>query len=858
MNLIGKISQIRFMRLGTLPCPMCRKKKNYFYTTSKGVHGCQDCILKKLQKQIGAANISEWSWERFTYSLSPAGTMEDRLMALFHFSHFHGMAKLPQLLVDNLGFETDHSLSNLVRQKALDACRTFKDRDRILSPLLNHKNYTTWHQKANIARAAYCLAPTMARVKSLVIRMAKDDSPNVRAHVAETIQDDTNGWATSLFKELARDRNPLVREACQKKKTIHGTTNRSTANRPSRKKGNRIDSNAKALPPKESRPPNPIEKIVLRCFDFPDPEKVYELYLGHIPDLLDPKQYSPEEIKGLKQNTKQSRVHLLGAALGNRTLFESLVDKLPEPARGMLHVCQNENFGLGLGTAEQKRIQTTGKECPPKMDEALLFERLKKDPGFFLFKIEKGWPGCRESNHFEIAINQGYLPFVRKLLPKPDPPRLIQVTAKTVEKKVEHLQVDNQEIFETLPIILSFIAQDKLKYAKNSDQILPGSLKRMAAVCKIREFYADGDKAVLWLKSRLIADFFICKSAWVPQELDDLPKFIKTTVDDYFKFKGLKTHRTRDSFDFIKRQMAKYDSDRNEATIRTQLRKIMALLPDREWVGITSLAAVGAQRGFDLSPFSDKYELSELYITMDGTNSYLKRNRVGLERLYRFDTTTLPHIRRMMFLFGALGMVDLAYAPPENALYRVCSKPYLSPFDGLKYVRLTEFGRYVLGRTRRYTTTVTISSGTIEVDANKTLLSIQGEDPIKRMVLEAVGEPINQTSYRVDFNSFLKECTTATEVKNKISFFRENIAEHPPAVWEHFFEDLLARINPIKPVPALSVFKVKPDRELLSLLSSDSLLKQYVMRAENHHMVVEKVHLAKVKKRLAQFGYFVS
>ena len=211
----------------------------------------------------------------------------------------------------------------------------------------------------------------------------------------------------------------------------------------------------------------------------------------------------------------------------------------------------------------------------------------------------------------------------------------------------------------------------------------------------------------------------------------------------------------------------------------------------------------------------------------------------------------------MLFLFGALGMVDLAYSEPTNPIYREYNKLYLSPFDGLRYVRLTEFGRYALGRTRRFTTEITVPSGKIEVDANNTLLSLQGQDPIKRMVLEAVGEPINQSSYRVDFNSFLKECTTATEVQNKISFFRENIVEHPPAVWEQFFENLLTRLNPIKPAPALSVFKVKPDRELLSLLTSDSLLKQYVMRAENHHIVVEKANLSKVKKRLALFGYFV-
>ncbi|ACN17759.1 conserved hypothetical protein [Desulforapulum autotrophicum HRM2] len=856
MNLLDKISQMNFMHLGNVPCPMCRKKKTYFYATSKGVLGCRECIAQALQKQLMAAGKPDWTWERFTFALSSQASMADRLMALVHFNHFQGMAKLPKLLVDNLGFETDHPLSNLVRQKAFDACCTFKDRDRMLRPLLNHKKYTTWQQKANIARAAYCLAPTMARVKSLVIRIAKDVSPNVRAHVADIIQNDTNGWARSLFEELSRDKNPLVREACLKKTTSFDTMNAFTKNDNNTKKKTRVGSNSKAPPKKKTRPHNPIENRIKRSLTFPSLEKIYERYLAHIPDLLDPKQYAPGEIEDLKKNTQESLVHLLGQALGNKMLFAGIVERLPKRARDLLYICKDKTYGLDLYMAELKRIQAMEEAFPPAIDEGALYKKWSKDPDFFffVFNTRRSYSGYR-TNKFEIGINPGLLPYILKVLPDPDPPLLAQV--QEVEKKVDHLFMDNQEIFKTLPIILSFIAQDKIKYAKNSDKILAGSLKRMAETCKITEFYTEGDKDVRSLKTRLIADFFTSRSTWKPSELSDLPGFIKTGLNDYFAFKEFKSHRCRDTFEYIKRQSYDYNSDNHEKQIRSHLKKILELLPDKEWASVCNLARIGEHAELNFSPFSNGFELGDLYIPMDTTTTHRKRDQVGYTSLYCLDTTTLPFIRRMMFLFGALGILDLAYSKPTNPIYREYKKPYLSPFDGLKYVRLTEFGRYALDRTQRFTTDITAPSGEIEVDANNTLLSIQGQDPIKRMILEAVGEPINQSSYRVDFNSFLQECTTATEVKNKITFFRENIAEHPPAVWERFFENLLNRLNPIKPVPALSVFKIKPDRELLSLLTSDSLLKKYVMRAENHHMVVEKTHLSKVKKRLAQFGYFV-
>jgi hypothetical protein len=615
-------------------------------------------------------------------------------------------------------------------------------------------------------------------------------------------------------------------------------------------------STTRAATRKKSRPSNPMENIIRRVLDLPLPGKVYERYLAHIPDLLDPGQYDSEEIAGLKQNTPESQVHLLGAALGSKALFAGIVERLPERAGDMLYCCVGFSYGLDLYMAELKYIQATGEEFPKKIDEGTLYKNISKDPDFFLFNFNTNLSYSHPREYkFEIGINRGLLPYIRKVLPDPARPLLARI--QDVEKKTDHIFTDNQEIFKTLPVILSFISQDKLKYAKNSDKILASSLKKMAETCTIEEFYADGDKDVRNLKTRLIADFLTSRSFWNLKELNDLPQFIKAGINDYFKFKEFKSHRCRDTFEYIKRQERRFDTNTQEKRIREHLEKILELIPDNHWVSVCDLAMIGEHTLLNFCPFADGYELRDLYIPMDSKTPYRDREQVGYADLFSLDSTTLPFLRRMMFLFGALGMLDLAYSEPTNPIYRECKKPYLSPFDGLKYVRITEFGRYVMGRTKRFTTDISAPSGEIIVDANKTLLSIHGEDPVKKMVLDAVGEQITRSSYRVDFNSFLKECATAADVNDKIAFFRTNIAENPPAVWERFFEQLVARINPIKSVPSVSVFKVKPDRELLSLLTGDTVLKKYVMRAENHHMVIQKTHIAKVKERLARFGYFV-
>lgn len=185
---------------------------------------------------------------------------------------------------------------------------------------------------------------------------------------------------------------------------------------------------------KKPRPHNPMENIILRTLNLPLPDKVHERYLAHIPDLLDPGKYDPKEIKGLKQNTQESQVHLLGAALNDKPLFATIVEKMPERAREMLYICIGYNYGLDLYKAELKYIQAMGEDYPSKIEEGALYNDLSNDPDFFLFSLSTNSSYNRSREYkFEISINRGLLPYIRKALP--DPPRPMLARIQDVEKK---------------------------------------------------------------------------------------------------------------------------------------------------------------------------------------------------------------------------------------------------------------------------------------------------------------------------------------------------------------------------------------------------------------------------------------
>ena len=856
MVLLDQIDTMKPWTVGHKRCPVCGKGATWYAAEWSA---CRDCFLKALEIELIREDISDWSWERFSLSLSSLGAMRDRLLALVHFRGFQTMKGTAELLIENLGFDSDHPLAWYTRQKAYEACVFFEDREKMLKTVLSTKEFGSWQQKANMVKVCCDINSEDPKVIQFIEQMAGDPSPNVRSHVADTILDNKETWAKKLCAQLRYDKNPLVREVFESRQdnrqVVYNRLPRTLQEAEAR-----IIAGTTAK--KKIAPYNKTEKAISVYCDFPMQEKVYTLYLSHLPDLLAKnkhaqKNYTPKELAALKANTTDSCVRLLAAAISNDFLFNSILEKLPEDVVTLLYIMAWECEECEIRIAEQKLGQLMEKDLPADTvagKKKPLRESVEKDPACFMFEIVKNY-AYYLNDTCSISIYYPLRPFIKKRLPPPAFARLAPLA--DIKGKVEQVHEDNQDIFRQLPPILSFIAQGNLKLSKNGKEVLKGSLKKMADACGIDEFYINGDNELKYLKAKLLADFFSWMPSWKAKELEDPTGFLKTRINQYFSFEGFKGHSSRSMFAHVKRQMEEFDSNDAEKNMRKNFKKVLNLLPEKKWIATRDLATTAFYDGINFNPFSMVYEFTSLYITRNLPNSS-RRDNVYLQKLPTIDILTLPYINAMMFLMGALGIVELGYSTPENNIVRQYNKSWLSFYDGLKYVRLTGFGSYVIGRQKRFTHDITIQSAEIEVDEHKTMLSIFGNDPVKQMVLAAVGQQITNSSYMVSYQSFLKDCSTHKDVENKIQFFRDNIIAEPPRIWEIFFNEVLARMNPLEQVPAMSVFKVKSDRELLTLLTRDNVLKKYVIRAENHHILVKTSDVPKVKRRLALFGFFIS
>ncbi len=134
------------------------------------------------------------------------------------------------------------------------------------------------------------------------------------------------------------------------------------------------------------------------------------------------------------------------------------------------------------------------------------------------------------------------------------------------------------------------------------------------------------------------------------------------------------------------------------------------------------------------------------------------------EDIYR-EALVIPFIKAAMFLFASFGILDMAYDFPENELLPGNGRKYLSVFDSLKYVRLTKLGAYISDL--KCDVTIKQQEANVILDENRLIISLEGKDRLKQVLIEKIADKIGSNCYRVDYNSFLKGCVSRRDVDQR-------------------------------------------------------------------------------------------
>ncbi|MDI6792133.1 MAG: hypothetical protein QME81_04610 [bacterium] len=820
------------------PCSLCHQKGVSTCKTPMG-RLCVSCVGSALKDEAETERLDLWLVAQFKEALSYSGSFRWRLTVLWRFKEVLQLTSkrspsdtdnLMVQLVRNLGYMPPHPLARLVRRAAVDACVALGE--TILPLLLKMCAPSPWQFYSNIVRAAGLIAPEHKEVRALLNKAVQDPNPEIRGRVIGTIYKYKFPWVKEMLQTLARrDPHPAIRDTATNVLVDNWKSDQSsrqldllpkTAAKPELINKPPLSKRPKTLKQKE------MGKIVDRYYNADILKKIYNRYL---------QPFFNESANNLK---KADLTAAFALVYSDKESFQKLLSSLPEDVSKILNILVWEG-----GKHDVKKFEKMFKsEIIPK-DANKYYSGNPINNSYLLFQVSSIYNYRGYEYYFYLSDDLRKL--FKQYLPLPKEANLIPL--ETI-KKTDFVYEDNDRVVRQIKLWYSYIKQGNLRFSKSGDKVLKTSISQMAKYGDIKEFYDSN--GLEYLRTPLIIDFL--RHAPQIKNIDSSPQSLKQLWDGFFSGSDFNRYRLAELLYHVKGGYY-YDPQRETRT-RTSLFNLLKTIPASQWVSIENVIKYCACRDVYLEAV-DKSDYS-LYFNKEYTTKYhpsYEKVRIS-EGPYQ-DVVTAPLIKAAMFLLAGFGMVDIAYNLPQNDLFQEKTNEYLSVFDGLQYIRLTKLGAYISGLTEKYEVKFEEEKANIILDERRLIINIEGKDILKTLALERIADKIADNHYRVDYNSFLKECYSKKDITQKVKFFKDEISSKPPEVWQDFLDDILKKINPLTPEKTMAVYKLTPDQELISLVAKDEILRKHIFKAEDYRIVIEASNVKKVKKRLGEFGYFI-
>jgi hypothetical protein len=434
-------------------------------------------------------------------------------------------------------------------------------------------------------------------------------------------------------------------------------------------------------------------------------------------------------------------------------------------------------------------------------------------------------------------------------------------------------------LMRSAPLLWSFMSVGNLEYSSINDKPLKSSLRAMVESCGLPEFFPPKAKDVDTLAAQYI--IALLENASIQENAQTPLDFLKY----WYKLLSLGRFPVRSTV----LTMFK-DNSYSPRSLREVEDGFVALLKSLPKDGFLSAEGLRQYVQMNEEAFMMLPEkLTNGYFAVNCTPEYSKKNPYDrampiTDEIY-FDAVTMTLVRGMMFVFAAFGMVEILYDMPENPIIQNGTKSYLSPFDGLRAVRITPLGRYLIGEEKKYTAVESSSIQPFSVlfDEQILIAAVHLGDKVRLMTVEkymkpiALGSPVSRAEtasadaatdseqksrryFKMSYESFLQGCEKRRDVEIKIESFRAQMCsvETPlPEVWEEFLSNVLAKTQPLKKVSNLQVFTVQPSPELKHLCGSDPILKNVIIKAEGFRILVKNGDVPILVSRLRHFGYLM-
>ena len=417
-------------------------------------------------------------------------------------------------------------------------------------------------------------------------------------------------------------------------------------------------------------------------------------------------------------------------------------------------------------------------------------------------------------------------------------------------EKTEFTYSNENEVFNFINVISEMLRNNLVEFGKTNEKPLAKSLNILKLSTGINEFYSEKklDFFATDMLTRSFSYYYWATKKFQDKELDSLKDFVGEKFKDKYYF-------------FITRILAshlkkiRYDHHYlREDAMFSLIKLVMNDLPEDSWVDVHNIIKYCNYREYRID-LEGRYKTDGYYMESDLNgevfNLYAKEqyNIVFLE----------PIIKGLFFYLGALGLVELKYNTPTSP-YAVTAKgkSYISTWDGLRYIKLTNLGKYIFGFSGTYEQKIIAKkTTTVKFDEYKPIVTISASDTISQAKLEQFCDKYDENRYILSYAKIFRDCKTKKVLDSKIDSFYKNIELNPPKVFKDFFDEIKKDSNLLKRDLKQVVIELDNNKKLLDLFMKNKKLQELVIKAQGYRIIVLKDDISKLTKILKDNGFFV-
>lgn len=543
------------------------------------------------------------------------------------------------------------------------------------------------------------------------------------------------------------------------------------------------------------------------------------------------------EISMISENTnKQTFLDLLEQFYEKEEVFVTIFEKLDQDVKLVF-----EEIAWGDG---KFYIPAEDREKYFKLESSYDINKDLKDE-FLFFKGEKD----NKKGEY-LYLEYDIIRVVRKFMTKPEDYNIIPV-----EKIKDVLFNDNEnEIIENIKMYFEFYKDGGISLS-NSSKILKASKVNMKKYCEITEYYDDA-KDLDYLKTETLAlFFFLAKDKYINEDYFKVSN-IKNIVNDFMSGEIIKEenyHFTSLYLNYLKGVKNIWRSNEKIQRGLESIRKIIDEIPDHEAVSIDNIinALLYRDEFLEIIDVKDAYD----YIYINEAN-YERTKILDYQKYLMY--VAVPFVKSVFFILGSLGMFGVYYDYPSTSNSLYLKNGYLSKYDGIKYVKFTELGRYCFGRVDQYDFKNAKEDGEVILDEDRFIATVMGDAPVQTMFLQRVAQKIADNKYKFTKENFIKGVNSFEDIKSRVDEFFSKINPEPSEMWKGFFTDILDKSSAIKADNHFVVLKLKNDKDLIKTIARDERFKPLMLKGEDYHLLVRTENVSEIISLFKEHGYYVN